>query len=101
MPLPACVPICDEIASALDVSVQARVMDLIAELQRERNMTVLFVTHNLAPVPQIAEHVVVMRQGRVVDAGATAEAFCAPASDFTRSLVERMPDMVEALDGKE
>ncbi len=88
--------ICDEVTSALDVSVQASIVDLIAELRREIAMTVIFVTHNLALVPQIAENVVVLKAGRIVDEGRTMDVFRNPRSEYTRALLEKTPDLYRA-----
>ncbi len=87
------VMICDEVTSALDVSVQASIVDLIVDLRREIAMTVLFVTHNLALVPQIAENVVVLKAGRIVDEGPTMDVFRNPRSEYTRALLEKTPDL--------
>lgn len=85
--------ICDEVTSALDVSVQASIVDLIAELRREIAMTVIFVTHNLALVPQIAENVVILKAGRIVDEGLTMDVFRNPRSEYTSALLEKTPDL--------
>lgn len=90
--------ICDEVTSALDVSVQASIVDLIAELRRAMKLTVLFVTHNLALVPQMAKNVIVMRNGRIVDAGRTMDVFQNPSSDYTRMLLEKTPDLQRCTD---
>jgi len=87
------VMICDEVTSALDVSVQASIVDLIADLRREIAMTVIFVTHNLALVPQIAENVIVMKAGRIVDEGPTMDVFRNPRSHYTSALLEKTPDL--------
>lgn len=87
------VMICDEVTSALDVSVQASIVDLIADLRREIAMTVIFVTHNLALVPQIAENVVVLKAGRIVDEGPTMDVFRNPRSEYTSELLEKTPDL--------
>lgn len=80
--------ICDEATSALDVTVQAEVMALLAELQRKRGLSMLFISHDLALVRQICHRVVVLDQGRVVEAGPTAEVLARPRSEVTRRLVE-------------
>lgn len=87
------VMICDEVTSALDVSVQASIVELIADLRREIVKTVIFVTHNLALVPQIAENVVVLKDGRIVDQGETMDVFRNPSSEYTRALLEKTPDL--------
>ncbi|MDX6752629.1 ABC transporter ATP-binding protein [Geminicoccaceae bacterium 1502E] len=87
------VMICDEVTSALDVSVQASIVDLITDLRRETAMTVIFVTHNLALVPLIAENVVVLKAGRIVDEGPTMDVFRNPRSEYTTALLEKTPDL--------
>lgn len=80
--------ICDEVTSALDVSVQASIVSLLADLQRERAMSMVFVTHNLALVRTIAHRVIVMANGRIVEQGDTTSVFESPREDYTRSLLE-------------
>lgn len=80
--------LCDEPTTALDVTVQREVLDLIARLRAERGLSVLFVSHDLAVVAQVCERVVVMREGRVVDGGATVDLVTRPTSDDVRALVD-------------
>jgi len=92
----ACRPeilICDEITSALDVSVQAAILRLLQELQQNLKTTILFVTHNLAVVRAIADEVVVLWQGKIVEEGRTEELFDRPASDYTRELLAHTPSL--------
>lgn len=89
--------ICDEVTSALDVSVQAAIVDLIAKLRGEEGLTVLFVTHNLALVPEIAKNIIVMRQGRIVDAGRTLDILAKPSDDYTRTLFDKTPDLEKVI----
>ncbi len=88
--------VCDEITSALDVSVQASIVELLRGLQESRGLSMLFITHNLALVRSIAHRVVVMRSGRVVEAGATEQVLSAPASSYARALVDDTPAIVGA-----
>jgi peptide/nickel transport system ATP-binding protein len=83
--------ICDEITSALDVSVQAVITELLSELQRERGLTLLFVTHNLAVVRGIAQRVFVMQGGRLVEAGWTDDVMRRPQAEETKRLLRDAP----------
>jgi peptide/nickel transport system ATP-binding protein len=83
--------ICDEITSALDVSVQAVITELLSELQRERGLTLLFVTHNLAVVRGIAQQVLVMQDGRLVEAGRTDDVMRRPQAEETKRLLRDAP----------
>ena len=83
--------VADEAVSALDVSVQARVLDLLAELRAEYNLAMLFITHDLRIAARIADRVAVMRQGRIVEAGLTEAIFAAPEHAYTRGLLAAMP----------
>jgi peptide/nickel transport system ATP-binding protein len=90
----ACEPrllIADEPTTALDVTIQKQIMDLIAALQKKHAMSVLFITHDLALVGDIADHVIVMRHGEVREQGTAAQVLGAPADDYTRALLHCRP----------
>ena len=89
--------VCDEITSALDVSVQAAIIDLIAELQREMKLGLLFVTHNLALIRTIAEEVAVMNAGRIVERGKVEDVLASPQDAYTKALLADTPSMELAL----
>ncbi|MDO9711594.1 dipeptide/oligopeptide/nickel ABC transporter permease/ATP-binding protein [Paracraurococcus lichenis] len=84
--------IADEPTTALDVTVQAQILDLLAGLQRETGMALVFITHNLGVVAEIADRVAVMYAGQVVEQGAVAEVFAAPRHPYTRALLAAVPE---------
>jgi peptide/nickel transport system ATP-binding protein len=92
----ACEPkllIADEPTTALDVTIQKQIMELIALLQKKHQMAVLFITHDLALVGEIADRVIVMRHGVVREEGAAAQVFGAPADAYTRALLHCRPKL--------
>ena len=89
--------VCDEVTSALDVSVQAAIVDLLAELQREMQLSLLFATHNLALVRTIADEVAVMRAGRIIEFGKVDDVLSSPQQDYTKALLADTPSMETAL----
>ena len=76
----------DEPTSALDMLIQAQIVDLLRDLQRKHDLTYLFISHDLRVVAALASQLIVMRHGKVVEAGPAAELFKKPKSDYTRAL---------------
>jgi peptide/nickel transport system ATP-binding protein len=88
--------VCDEVTSALDVSVQAAIVELLAELQRELGLAMLFVTHNLPLVRSIAQRVAVMSEGRIVEMGGVEGVLNHPSDDYTKALLADTPSLETA-----
>lgn len=84
--------ICDEAVSALDVTIQAQVLDLLLELRERHNLAYLFISHDLGVVKRICDHVLVMQHGRVVEEGTPARVVEDPQHPYTRSLLEAVPN---------
>jgi peptide/nickel transport system ATP-binding protein len=83
--------VCDEAVSALDVSVQAQVVNLLRGLRSRREMALLFVSHNIAVVRLLCDWIVVLHRGRIVEQGATDELFTAPRDPYTQALIAAVP----------
>ncbi|MER8483478.1 ABC transporter ATP-binding protein [Mesorhizobium sp. M1322] len=88
--------IADEPTTALDVTIQAQILDLLAELQAQRGMGILFVTHNLRVVAEIADRVAVMYAGRIVESGPVSEVFTRPRHPYTAGLMRSVPRLGQA-----
>ena len=88
--------VCDEVTSALDVSVQAAIVELLGQLQRDLGLSMVFVTHNLPLVRSIAQKVVVLSEGNIVEHGETAQVLADPQQPYTRQLIANTPSLETA-----
>jgi peptide/nickel transport system ATP-binding protein len=85
--------ICDESVSALDVSVQAQVLNLLRELQQELNLTYIFISHDLSVIKHISDRIMVMNKGRIVETGYPDDIFSNPKEDYTKKLLSAIPSI--------
>ena len=88
--------ICDEPTTALDVTIQAQILDLINKLKRERNLSIIFITHDLGVVANMADRIAVMYAGKIVEYGTSEEVFYDARHPYTWALLESMPSLAES-----
>ena len=93
--------ICDEPVSALDVSIQAQILNLLQDMKRRYGLTVLFISHDLAVVKNISDRIVVMYLGKVCEIGSTQEIYSRPAHPYTRALLASIPEPAPTVDVSE
>ena len=80
--------VCDEVTSALDVSVQAQIVDLLLKLKEEGEISMIFISHDLALVQGVCDKIIVMKDGRIEEAGDTGQVLSHPSSDYTKLLID-------------
>ena len=83
--------VCDECVSAMDVSVQAQVLNLLRELQQKRNLTYLFISHDLSVVKFMSDDMIVMKNGKVMEFGSSEEVYANPQQEYTQRLIDSIP----------
>jgi ABC-type microcin C transport system duplicated ATPase subunit YejF len=85
--------VADEAVAALDVSIQAEILDLMKELQKELGLTILFISHDLSVIANLCEQVIVMQHGKIVEQGPVEQIFLEPKEDYTRNLISAIPTL--------
>ncbi len=88
--------VCDEAVSALDVSIQAQIVNLLMDLQKELDLTYLFISHNLGVVEYLSDEVLIMRNGKLVECSTAEDIFLNPKDEYTRNLINSVPSMPTA-----
>jgi peptide/nickel transport system ATP-binding protein len=89
--------VCDEVTSALDVSIQASIVELLGQLRVERDLTLLFITHNLGLVRSIADNIVILQHGRIMEQGSCQAIFDQPSNPYTAELLANTPVLPERI----
>jgi peptide/nickel transport system ATP-binding protein len=89
--------VCDEVTSALDVSVQAEILQILGRLRAERQLALIFITHNMGVVEYLSDRMLVMRDGRMEELGRTSEVIARPRADYTRHLLSAVPRVSDHL----
>jgi peptide/nickel transport system ATP-binding protein len=92
--------VCDESVSALDVSVQAQVLNLLNDLKRELGLTMLFISHDLSVVRYMCDRIMVMNKGKIIETGKADEVYYHPKNEYTKQLIEAIPNLTPALSTK-
>jgi peptide/nickel transport system ATP-binding protein len=85
--------VCDEPVASLDVSIQAQVINLLLQLKRSLDLTLLFISHDLSVVRHLCDHVVVMHHGKIVERGTVSEVFAQPKQPYTQMLLNAVPKL--------
>ncbi|WP_096085851.1 ABC transporter ATP-binding protein [Agaribacterium haliotis] len=93
--------IADEPTTALDVTIQAQILELLKQVQQQRNLAIIFISHDLAVVKDVADKVIVMEKGVVIETGPAQEIFSQPKHDYTKKLLQAIPDPDKALKSNE
>ncbi|MDQ1563744.1 MAG: peptide/nickel transport system ATP-binding protein ddpF, partial [Actinomycetota bacterium] len=94
-PEPAVI-VCDESVSALDVSIQAQVLDLLADIQQQLGVSYLFISHDLGVIHHVSDRILVMHNGRIVEQGPADEIFTSPRDPYTQQLLSSLPTLEKA-----